>query len=229
MKIIEDAKKNGAKTLSEYQSKKLLVEYGIPITKEIVAKSEDDAVAAALEIGYPVVLKGSGEELSHKTELNLIALDIKDEQGVRKAFQDLTSNEKATVKEVLVQQMIKGDREFVVGLTRDAQFGPCVMFGLGGIFTEILEDVSFRVTPLSKFDAMDMMNDIRGKKMLDAFRGKPAVDRDALANILLAVGKIGEEHDDIHEIDINPLKIVNGKPIAVDALVVLGNSAENNP
>lgn len=225
MKIIEDAKKNGAKTLSEYQSKKLLTEYGIPITKEIVAGTEDDAVSAAKEIGYPVVLKGSGEELSHKTELNLIALDLKDEESVRKAFQELTGSKKASVKEVLVQQMIKGDREFVVGLTRDAQFGPCVMFGLGGIFTEILEDVSFRVTPLSRWDAMDMMNDIRGKKILDAFRGKPAVDREILADILLAVGKIGEEQDDIREIDINPLKVVNGKPVAVDALVVINSEA----
>ncbi len=225
MKIIEDALKNGTKTLSEYQSKLLLAEYGISVTKEKVVSTEDDAVTAASEVGYPVVLKGSGEELSHKTELNLIALDLKDEESVRKAFQELTTSEKATVNEVLVQQMIKGDREFVVGLTRDAQFGPCVMFGLGGIFTEILEDVAFRVTPLSRWDAMDMMNDIRGKKMLDAFRGKPEVDREVLADILLAVGKIGEDHESVHEIDINPLKMINGKPVAVDALVVL-NSKE---
>ncbi len=225
MKIIEDALKNGTKTLSEYQSKLLLAEYGISVTKEKVVSTEDDAVAAASEVGYPVVLKGSGEELSHKTELNLIALDLKDEESVRKAFQELTTSKKATVNEVLVQQMIKGDREFVVGLTRDAQFGPCVMFGLGGIFTEILEDVAFRVTPLSRWDAKDMMNDIRGKKMLDAFRGKPEVDREVLADILLAVGKIGEDHESVHEIDINPLKMINGKPVAVDALVVL-NSKE---
>lgn len=225
MKIIEDAIKRGAKTLSENESKQLLSEYGIPITKEKVVTSEEDAVAAAAEIGYPVVLKGSGQELSHKTELNLIALDLRKEDEVREAYKNLTSKPEAPVNEVLVQQMIKGDRELVVGLTRDAQFGPCVMFGIGGIFTEILKDTSFRVAPLTRWDAMDMMEDIRGKKILDAFRGKPAVDREILADILMAVGQIGMDHENVKEIDINPLKLVNGKPVAVDALVVLGDDA----
>ena len=221
MKLIEDAVKRGAKSLSEYESKLLLAEYGIPVTGEAVVTTADDAVTRASEIGYPVVLKGSGEAISHKTELNLIALDLKDEEDVRQAFNELTSNKKADVKEILVQQMIKGDRELMVGLTRDAQFGPCVMFGLGGIFTEILEDVAFRVAPLSDWDANDIMNDIKGKKILDSFRGKPEVDRKILADILKAVGQIGLDNDKIKEIDINPLKLVDGQPVAVDALVVL--------
>ncbi|MBW2090683.1 MAG: acetate--CoA ligase family protein [Deltaproteobacteria bacterium] len=223
MKIIEEALKRGAKTLSEYESKLFLAEYGINVTKEKVVTTEDDAVAAATEIGYPVVLKGSGEELTHKTELDLIALNLRDENDVRAAFQKLISTEGASVEEVLVQQMVKGDRELVVGLTRDAQFGPCVMFGLGGIFTEILEDVSFRVAPLTRWDAMDMMEDFRAKKILDAFRGQPPVDREILADTLIAVGKIGMEQDKVREIDINPMKILDGKPVAVDALVVLDN------
>ena len=220
MKIIEDAVKRGAKSLSEYESKLLLAEYGIPITHEAIVTTGDDAVTQASEIGYPVVLKGSGEAISHKTEMNLIALNLRDEAEVRQAFKELTTNPKAQVKEILVQQMIKGDRELMVGLTRDAQFGPCVMYGLGGIFTEILEDVAFRVAPLTRWDAMDMMEDIKGKKILDAFRGKPAVDREKLADILLAVGQIGLDHEKVHEIDMNPLKLVDGKPVAVDALVV---------
>jgi acetyl-CoA synthetase (ADP-forming) len=223
MKIIDEALKRGAKALSEYESKLLLAEYGVNITQEKVVSAEDDAVAAASDIGYPVVLKGSGEELSHKTEMNLIALNLRDEDEVREAYKNLTSNPEAEVKEVLVQQMIKGDRELVVGLTRDAQFGPCVMFGLGGIFTEILEDVSFRVAPLTRWDAKDMMGEIRAAKILDAFRGKPEVDREALADILIAIGNIGMELDQVAEIDINPLKILDGKPVAVDALVVLSN------
>jgi len=219
MKILQDALERGAKTLSEYESKLVLAEYGVPITKEMVVSTEKDVISAANEIGYPVVLKGSGEKLSHKTEMNLIALDLRDEQSVKQEFNRLTSH--AEVNEVLVQQMVKGDRELVVGLTRDAQFGPCVMFGLGGIFTEILEDVSFRVAPLLRRDAMEVMEEIKGKKILDSFRGKPAVDREVLANILIAVGKIGLEHEKVREIDINPLKILDGKPIAVDALVVL--------
>ncbi|MFO7964514.1 MAG: acetate--CoA ligase family protein [Desulfobacterales bacterium] len=226
MKIIEDALKRGAKTLSENESKQLLASYDIPITKEKVVTTEEDAAAAAADIGYPVVLKGSGSEISHKTELNLIALDLRKEDEVREAFRNLTSKPDALVTEILVQQMIKGDRELVVGLTRDAQFGPCVMFGIGGIFTEILKDTSFRVAPLTRWDAMDMMEDIRGKKILDAFRGKPAVDREILADILMAVGQIGMEHDHVKEIDINPLKLVNGKPVAVDALVVIGDRDE---
>lgn len=222
MKIIEDALKRGAKTLSEFDSKKFLSEYRVNVTKETVVSKEDDAVSAAQEMGYPVVLKGSGEELAHKTELDLIALNLRDEKEVREAFQRLTSTPKAEVKEVLVQQMVKGDRELVVGLTRDAQFGPCVMFGLGGIFTEILEDVAFRVAPLTKWDAMDMMKDFRAHKILDEFRGQPAVDREVLADILIAIGNIGMEQDKVKEIDINPMKITaDGKPIAVDALVVL--------
>lgn len=223
MKIIDEALKRGAKALSEYESKMLLAEYGINITQEKIVSAEDDAVAAASDIGYPVVLKGSGEELSHKTEMNLIALNLRDENEVREAYKNLISNPEAEVKEVLVQQMIKGDRELVVGLTRDAQFGPCVMFGLGGIFTEILEDVSFRVAPLTRWDAKDMMGEIRAAKILDAFRGKPEVDREALADILIAIGTIGMELDQVAEIDINPLKILDGKPVAVDALVVLSN------
>ncbi len=223
MKIIEEALKRGAKTLSEYESKLLLAEYGINVTQEKTVGTEDDAITAASEIGYPVVLKGSGEELSHKTEMDLIALNMRDENDVREAFKRLTSSSKASVKEILVQQMVKGERELVVGLTRDAQFGPCVMFGLGGIFTEILEDVAFRVAPLTRWDAMDMMKDFRAHKILDAFRGQPPVDREVLADILIAIGTIGMEQDKVREIDINPLKILDGKPIAVDALVVLDN------
>jgi len=221
MKILEDALKRGEKTLSEHDSKRFLAEHGIPVTTERIAASGDEAVTIAGEIGYPVVLKASGSEFAHKTEMNLIALDLRTGTEVLDAFNRLTGNPKTAVRDVLVQQMVKGDRELVVGLTRDPQFGPCVMFGLGGIFTEILEDVTFRVAPLSRWDAHDMMGDIKAKKILDAFRGKPAVDREKLADILIAVGGIGLEYDAVQEIDINPLKILNGQPVAVDALVVL--------
>lgn len=225
MKILEEAASRGARTLSEHQSKQMLVEYGIPVTRETVARSADDAVRAAGEIGYPVVLKGSGEQISHKTEMDLIALNLSGENELREAFGRMTSDGK--VKEVLVQQMVKGDRELVVGMTRDPQFGPCVMFGLGGVFTEVLQDVAFRVAPLSRRDAMEMMDDIKARKILESFRGKPAVDREALADILINVGRMGLEQDRIREIDINPLKVPGGKPVAVDALVVLESQAKD--
>ncbi len=213
----------GITRLSENDSKKILSDYGIPVTREKVVTTENDAVAAAGEIGYPVVLKGSGEELAHKTELNLVVLDVRDEKDVRAAYKKLTSSSTGNVREVLVQQMIKGDREVVIGMSRDPQFGPCVMFGIGGIFTEILEDVVFGIAPLSRSDAMDMLDAIRGTAILDGFRGKPAIDRNALADILVAVGAIGMNQDRVREIDINPLKFIDGKPVAVDALIVLDN------
>jgi acetate---CoA ligase (ADP-forming) subunit beta len=221
MKIIKDAIKRGATALSEHDSKLLLAEFGIPVTGETIVKSENEAASAAAAMGYPVVMKGSGEKLSHKTEMNLVALDVRNDTEARETFRRFTSRKDVEVKEVLVQQMVKGDRELVAGLTRDPQFGPCVMFGLGGIFTEILEDIAFRVAPLTKLDAMEMMEDIRAKKILGPVRGKAPVDREALANILITLGTIGLEHDVIKEIDINPLKVLDGKPVAVDALVVL--------
>jgi len=221
MKIIDKAMKRGATTLSEHESKLFLAEHGIAVTREVLAETEDGIVSAAEKIGYPIVLKASGDELSHKTELNLIALDLRNEEETRNAYQRLLSHPDVAVREVLVQQMIKGDRELVAGLTRDEQFGPCVMFGLGGIFTEILEDIAFRVAPLTRGDAMEMMESIRAKKILWPIRGKTPVDREILANILIALGEIGLRYETVKEIDINPIKIHDGKPIAVDALVVL--------
>ena len=220
MQIIQNALAGGAGNLSEHESKQFLAKFGIPVTREAIASSEKEALARASEIGYPVVLKGSGEALRHKTDLNLIALNLGDEKSLRRAYRQLMKNPEAEVKQVLVQEMITGARELMVGLFRDPQFGPCVMFGLGGILTEVLEDIAIRVAPLSRKDALEMLSEIRGKKILEAIRGKPRVDRDALADILMAISRIGNEHSQIGEIDINPIKLVNGKPIAVDALVV---------
>ena len=172
-------------------------------------------------MGYPVVLKGSGETVSHKTELDLISLNIRDDQDLMASFRGFKERKDVSVEEFLVQQMVKGNRELMAGLKRDSQFGPCVMFGLGGVLAEILDDVAIRVAPLSEFDAMDMMGDIRANKILDEFRGKPAVDRDALASLLTGLGKLGLENETVAEVDINPIKLINGKPVAVDALIVL--------
>ncbi|MBU0995661.1 MAG: acetate--CoA ligase family protein [Proteobacteria bacterium] len=220
-KIIEDALQKGEKSLSEYDSKRVLAAYGIPVTLEKTVKNKNDAVSAAKEIGYPVALKGSGEQLSHKTELDLIDLDLNNDESVSRSFERLVNRTDVKVDEVLVQQMVKGTRELMAGLIRDKHFGPCVMFGLGGIFTEILQDISFRAAPLSKWDTIQMMAEIRGKKIMDAFRGKPPVNREALASILSKIGEIGLVHKQIIEIDINPLKLIDGNPVAVDALIVL--------
>jgi acetyl-CoA synthetase (ADP-forming) len=220
MNIIENAIARGAENLNEYESKRFLATYGIPITREAIARSEEEVAAKASEIGYPVVLKGSDEALRHKTDLNLIALNLKDEKSARRAYHQLVSRSKAKLKEVLVQEMIEELRELMVGLYRDPQFGPCVMFGLGGIFTEIVEDIVFRVAPLTRKDAMEMLAEIKGEKILESFRGNPPIDRDKMTDILLALSQIGKEQPAIREIDVNPIKLVNGKPVAVDALVI---------
>lgn len=222
MKIIENALKQGRYVLSEYESKQVLAAYDIPVTKEILVREVEETAKASQEIGYPVVLKGCSAEVSHKTEKGLIRLDIRDQDEARDAFLGIMEAMEGEDKAVLVQEMVQGKRELVMGLTRDAQFGPCVMYGLGGIFTEVLKDISFRVAPLEKRDALEMMEEIKGYRILEAVRGMEAADRDVLSEMLIKVGRIGLENDQVKEIDINPVILAGSKPVAVDALVILG-------
>lgn len=219
--MIEDILGTGRTVLTEHESKQILASYGIPTSKELMVEDEKDLISAIAEIGYPVVLKGCGHGLSHKTEKNLVRIDIRTETEALAAFEEIRGKMEGAGSSVLVQEMVQGQRELMVGLTRDPQFGPCVMFGLGGILTEILEDVVFRVAPLETKDAIAMMQGIRGRKILDAIRGMEMVNREALAQILITVGRIGLENDRINEIDVNPLIVRGGIPIAVDALIVL--------
>lgn len=221
MNIIKAAQEQGRTLLSEFESKQLLASYQIPVTREIQVDTVQDLIRAAQEIGYPLVLKGCSSQIAHKTETGLIKVDIRNEGEARFAFEKIKAHMNSTAETVLVQEMIKGQRELVAGLIRDPQFGPCVMFGLGGIFAEILHDTSFRLAPLDKRDALDMMQEIKGHKILDAIRGMEPADLNILADILMTLGKIGLENKEVNEIDINPLIISGNKPVAVDALVVL--------
>ena len=221
MDIIDKAIKEGRNALSEHESKELLRRYDIPVTREIETGDEKEILTAAKEIGYPLVMKACAPDLSHKTERGLVRVDIRNDEEAVSAFREMMAEVKDDGATVLVQEMVRGSRELVVGLTRDSQFGPCVMFGLGGIFTEILKDVSFRVAPIEKRDALEMMQEIKARKILGAIRGMPAADLDRLADILIKIGNIGLEEESIQEIDINPLILSNSRPIAVDALVVL--------
>jgi len=218
--IIEKALKNGQKTLSEYESRLVIESAGVPVVPAALVKTREEAIREAAKIGFPLVMKGCSAELAHKTEAGMVALNIGNIEEVAAVFDEFTDKVK-NLDGVLIEKMVKGSREFVIGLTRDPQFGPCVMFGLGGIFTEALKDVTFRVAPLSKLDALEMIDEIKTKKLLDEFRGSPAVDREALAKALVGVGDLGMKYDSIAEIDINPLIISGNKAVAVDALVVL--------
>jgi acetate---CoA ligase (ADP-forming) subunit beta len=220
MDWIADAVKAGKTALNEYEAKRFLEGFGIPVCRERFVPDEEKAVRAAGDLGYPVVLKAAGERLQHKTELGAVALNLKSEGEVREEARRLLAI--AGCEGLLVQEMVKGDRELVCGLTRDGQFGPCVMFGLGGIFTELIDDAVFRVAPLTTTEALGMMEEIRTVKILQPFRGQPAVDRDALARIIVAVGEIGHRYEHVREIDINPIKVrKDGSLVAVDALVTI--------
>jgi acetyl-CoA synthetase (ADP-forming) len=222
MNIIDVALQEGRTVLSEYESKLVLKSYQIPVTDEKLVDNVADLIKAAGKIGYPLVIKGCSANITHKTEKGLIRVDIRNEDEAQSAFNEIMAAMNGDDKAILVQQMIKGQRELVVGLTRDSQFGPCVMFGLGGIFTEVLNDTVFRVAPLERRDAMEMMQEIKACRILEAVRGMAAADKDILANILITVGRIGIENDIIQEIDINPVIITGGQPVAADALVLLG-------
>mgnify|MGYP000943489899 CR=1 FL=1 len=218
--IISKAMKQGRTVLSEYDSKRVIAAAGICVNREKLARSREEALAMAEEIGYPVVLKGCSDQAAHKTDLGLVKLRLCSSEDVACAYDEITAKGMA-LDGVLVCEMIKGDREFVLGLMRDPQFGPCVMFGVGGIFTEAIKDVSFRVAPITEQDAREMIDEIRLSKLLSAFRGNPAVDRKALVRALVGLGDLGYRCDEIAEIDINPVIIAGDKPVAVDALVVL--------
>lgn len=221
MDIIERSLAESRKALSEYESKQILAQYGIPVTMEILVCDEKDLIQASREVGFPLVLKACSPEISHKTEKNLVRTDLRTEEEAIAAFRTISTELEGPNAGILVQEMVQGKRELMVGMTRDPQFGPCVMFGLGGIFTEALKDVCFRMAPLTLHDALDMMTDIKGHKILGPLRGMPAVNKDEMAQILISVGRIGLENERIKEIDVNPLIIREGHPVAVDALVIL--------
>ena len=219
--IIAKAISAGQSTLSEYDSKRILGDYGIPTTREVLVDELGAAEQAAEQIGYPVALKVCAPAAQHKTELNLIELEIRSAAELKKAYAQLSPKARDLDGGILVQEMVRGSRELAVGLNRDDQFGPCVMFGLGGIFTEALGDVSFRVAPLNQQDAREMTTEIKGSRILKGIRGLEPVQIDQVSHCLQQVGQIGLDHPEIKEIDINPLIIRNGHPVAVDALIVL--------
>lgn len=220
-KLIERVKKEERLSLTEAESKTLLNAYGIPVVEEAVVTSEDEAVAVSKELGLPVVLKGYGTRLTHKTERGLVKVNLRSASEIRKAYRQIKTSANKDWEGCLIQPLIEGRREFVAGLIRDAQFGPTVMFGLGGVFTEALADAAFRIAPLSDAQADDLINDIKSSKLLSDFRGEKAADRAQLRRVLLGLSRLGMEHPEIREVDINPLIILpDGRVKAVDALVI---------
>jgi acyl-CoA synthetase (NDP forming) len=207
--------------LNAGEAKRLLEKFGIALPPERLVPERKDAVAAADSLGYPVVVKGVGPKLMHKTDRGLVHLNLLDSLAVENAVDSIVAKASKDLDGFLLQPHIEGRREFVAGLFQDRQFGPVIMFGIGGIFTEAFSDVVFRLAPIDETDAVAMLEEIQGKALLGNFRGEKAVKRDELIQTLLGLSRIGEAHPEISEIDINPL-LVNpqGRVAAVDALVV---------
>ncbi|MBN1661997.1 MAG: acetate--CoA ligase family protein [Deltaproteobacteria bacterium] len=212
--------------LDEYVSKNILKACGVPTVEEQIVTSTAQAKETASCMGMPVVMKGLQPGGVHKTELGLVDLDIKTGRAAGKSYSALMKKMKGTGR-VLMQKQVHGKVELIIGLVRDSQFGPCVMFGVGGIMAEVLDDVVFAVAPLTHRDALNLIARLRSRKLLNGFRGAPPVNRDEMAQILVAVGDLGAACPRIREIDVNPLIITDNGPVAVDTTIVL-KEPENN-
>jgi acetate---CoA ligase (ADP-forming) subunit beta len=208
-------------TLSEAASKELLATFGVPFPTERVVSTVVDAVAAADAIGFPVVVKLGGDVIAHKTERGLVRLGLGAPDQVREAAEALLAAATPDDGEVhlLVASMLRATRELIAGLHDDPQFGMTVMLGVGGILAEGVADVSFRLVPITRVDAEDMIDDLELQALLGPFRGEPAIDRAAVADVLLGLSDAAAERADIASADLNPLLVVDGRPVAVDALV----------
>lgn len=221
--------------LSESESKRVLQACGIPVAAGRTVADGASAVAAAREFGFPVVLKIDSPDIPHKTEAKAVRLNLRSEDEVRHAFDEVLRTAKAyrpdaRIAGVSVQAMASKDFELFVGARQDPQFGPVVVVGLGGIFVELLQDTAVDLAPVSPAQAREMLSRLRGRRLLDGFRGCAPVDLDELARIVSRVSRLASDHaDHIEEIDVNPLAVADGRCIALDALVVLRQPPTNNP
>lgn len=206
--------------LDEHLSKRILAATGVPVVEERLVASGDEAGAVAAELGFPVVMKGLKPGKIHKTELGLVRLGIVSRREAGDQFRSLMEAMNGTGS-VLVQRQVRAELELIVGMIRDPQFGPCVMLGLGGVMAEVFRDTVFAMAPLTRSDALRLIARLGAQQLLDGFRGAPAVDREALARILMRVGQVGCACPSVREIDINPVLVSNGQPVAVDASVIV--------
>jgi succinyl-CoA synthetase beta subunit len=209
------------RTLSEADSALLLSRYGVPMTESRRARTPDEAVEAARALGGNVAVKLNGAGIAHKTERRLVRLGCSGDDDVREAATSLLAATADTDgdADLLVARMVSGSRELVAGVVADPQYGPCVMVGLGGVLAEAVDDVSVRLAPIGRADAADMIDDLQHQDVLGAVRGEPPVDRDALAQVLLALSRLARAEADVRSVDVNPLVVERGRPIGVDALV----------
>ena len=224
--IFTEALKAGRKNLLETEAKTICIEYRIPTTKFKLAKNEDEAVKAAERIGFPVVLKIVSPDIVHKSDVGGVVVNLQNSKSVREAFGQITKNvkkhsAKAKIVGMLVQEMAPTSTEVIVGAIKDPQFGPAMMFGLGGIFVEVLKDVTFRVAPVTKDEAYEMIAEVKAYPLLKGYRNTPPADIDAIAGILVNASKLVMEHQEIKELDLNPIMVYEKGAKTVDARIIL--------
>ena len=211
-------------TVSEARSRQLVEAAGISVSPWASADDPDRAVEAAQGLGFPVAVKLNGDTVTHKTEGGLVRLGLASPDQVAKAAAELLTGASEGAN-LLVTQMVAGHRELIVGLVRDKGFGPCVMLGLGGVLAEAVADVAFRLAPLGVVDALDMIDDLSAQTLLGPIRGEPALDRKATADLLVAIGTMADDPT-VVAVDLNPVVVADGRPVAVDALVELSDGAQ---
>jgi acyl-CoA synthetase (NDP forming) len=224
--VFDAARREKRVLLTEVESKQVLEEAGINVVKAKLARSMKEAAAISREVGFPVVLKVASPDIFHKSDIGGVKVGLGNAAQVSKAYREIMAavkekEPKATVHGVSVQPMAKAGVEVIIGMTKDAQFGPVIMFGLGGILVEILKDVSFRIVPLLKKDAREMIRDIKGYPVLEGYRGQPPSDVGALEDMILKVSDFVERNPIIKELDLNPVFAYKDGAVAVDARIVL--------
>src|SRR3989337_4581963 len=229
--IIQNALQNKRYKLLEPESKELIAAFGITTARHTVTASVKEAIQAATSIGYPSVLKIVSPDISHKTDVGGVKVGIKDAEGVKDAYEEIMKNVKKKVPDariigILVEEMATPSTEVIIGGLRDPQFGPAVMFGIGGIFVEVYKDASFRIAPVDEFEAIDMINEIKGAKILKGFRGAEAVDIAALAQAIVHISDIMVSINEIKEIDLNPVLVYSKGIKAVDVRIILSERIE---
>ena len=227
--IIDGARSEGRNLLTEIEAKGLLKQEGIDVVDTKLATSGEEAISISREMGFPVALKIASADVVHKTDAGGVQLGLNTEQEVDKAYEEImkaikTEYPQANIQGVSVQKMARTGVEVIIGMSKDVQFGPVIMFGLGGILVEILKDVSFRIVPLAQRDAREMIKEIKGYPLLEGYRGQEPVDVANLEKLILKVSDFAEKYPEVDELDLNPIFAYSDGAVAVDARVILGAS-----
>ncbi len=223
---VQKLRKEGRLVLTEFESKRFLKQAGIPVIETKMAQTPSEAVLVSQRIGFPVALKINAPDIVHKSDAGGVKLSLNCVSEVRSAYREIIhairkKYPSSSIHGVSVQKMAKPGTEVIIGATKDPQFGPVIMFGLGGIFVEVLKDVSFRIIPLSRKDAQEMIEEIKGSPILKGYRGKERVDITALTEIILKISDLIEQNPEIKEIELNPLLAYRKGALAVDARIIL--------